>query len=106
VSAAERASVLVTDVPDARRFEAYVDDELVAFVEYRLAPGVITFLHTEVLPGNEGRGVGGQVARTVLDEARARGLRVRPLCPFIAAWIRRHPEYADLVIERPVSPSP
>lgn len=90
--------VVVTDVPDASRYEARVGDELLGIAEYRLTPDVITFLHTEVLRAAEGRGVGSHLARTALDDARTRGLRVRPLCPFIAAYIRRHPEYRDLVV--------
>lgn len=92
--------VVVTDVPAASRYEARVGDELLGIAEYRLTRDVITFLHTEVLPAAEGRGVGSQLARTALDDARARGLRVRPLCPFISAYIRRHPEYQDLVVSR------
>jgi predicted GNAT family acetyltransferase len=92
--------VAVTDVPAASRYEARVDDRLVGFVDYRLARDTITFIHTEVLPGAEGGGVGSRLARTVLDDARARGLRVRPVCPFIAAYIRRHPAYDDLVLRR------
>jgi len=102
------SDVVVQDVPEGSRYEARVGDQLVGFVEYRALTGRITFIHTEVLPGSEGKGVGGRIARTVLDDARARGLRVRPLCPFIAAWIRRHPDYADLVVDAPareVSPS-
>jgi hypothetical protein len=95
------SDVVVVDVPEAARYEARIGDELVGFVEYRALTGRITFIHTEVLPGSEGKGVGGRIARTVLDDARARGLRVRPLCPFIAAWIRRHPEYANLVVDVP-----
>ncbi len=90
--------VVVTDAPEASRYEARVGDLVLGFAEYRLTRDVITFLHTEVLPVAEGRGVGGRLARTALEDARARGLRVRPLCPFISAYIRRHPEYLDLVV--------
>jgi predicted GNAT family acetyltransferase len=89
--------VVVRDVPDAHRYEARIGDELAGFAAYRPKPGHITFTHTEVGAAYEGRGVGSQLARTALDDARTRGLRVTPLCPFIAAWIRRHPAYADLV---------
>lgn len=100
--------VVVADAPDASRYEARSGDEVIGFSEYRLAGDVISFLHTEVMPAAEGKGVGSLIARTVLEDARARGLRVRPLCPFIAAYIRRHAEYADLVIRqsgREVTPS-
>jgi uncharacterized protein len=52
-----------------------------------------------VEPEFEGHGVGGALARTALDEAAARKLSVRPLCPFIAGWISRHPDYQHLVAD-------
>jgi predicted GNAT family acetyltransferase len=94
----ERPEVVVTDVPEASRYEASVDGRLAGFVEYRLLPDRITFLHTEVDPEFTGGGVGSRLAASVLHDARIRGLGVRPLCPFIAAYIRRHPEHADQVV--------
>lgn len=91
-------SVTVTDEPDQRRFAARDDqDQLLGFVDYRLADDTITFTHTEVLPAAEGHGIGSTLARAVLDRARADGLVVVPQCPFIKGWIDRHPDYADLV---------
>ena len=87
----------VRDAPDARRYEARVEGELAGFAQYRLENGLITFTHTEVDDAFGGRGVGGQLARTALDDARARGLKVRPQCSFIRSWIERHDDYADLV---------
>ncbi|GJF06441.1 hypothetical protein PSD17_53880 [Pseudonocardia sp. D17] len=52
------------------------------------------FTHTEVDDRFGGRGLGGVLARGALDAARARGLRVRPDCPFIRSWIEKHPEYS------------
>ncbi len=95
------SDLVVVDVPEGSRYEARSGDRLLGFVEYRLLTGRITFTHTEVLPDAAGQGVGSLLARSVLDDARARGLRVRPLCPFIAAWIGRHPGYADLVVDAP-----
>ena len=58
----------------------------------------IVLVHTEVLPDAEGMGVGSRLARGALDDARARGLKVSVICPFITAYLRRHPgEYEDLV---------
>jgi predicted GNAT family acetyltransferase len=89
-------SVEVRDQPDQHRFEAYVDGELCGFAEYRLRPGAIVFTHTEVLV--EGKGVGSALARAALDAVRTDGeLEVVPLCPFIKAWIDKHPDYQDLV---------
>ena len=61
---------------------------------------MITLVHTDVDPKWEGQGVGSELVRGALDDLRARGLKVRPLCPFVAAFIRRHPEYEDLVSSR------
>lgn len=78
------------------RYELIVDGH-VATAHYRLQPGVITFDHTVVPEALGGRGVGSALARGALDDARAQGLKVVPQCPFIAGYIKKHPEYADLV---------
>lgn len=92
------ADVTVTHNPDQDRYEAHLDGTLAGFAEYRLSPTHITFSHTEVFPQFEGRGIGGALARFALDDVRASDpRRVRPLCPFIKAWIERHPDYQDLV---------
>lgn len=88
--------VEVVDNSAAGRFEARVDGQL-AYTAYHRSPGTITFTHTEVPPALEGHGIGAALARAALEHARAEGLRVVPLCPFIAAYIRRHPEYQSLV---------
>jgi predicted GNAT family acetyltransferase len=82
----------------AQRFEAWLGGELAGFSEYEPAEGRLVFVHTEVFPEYEGRGIGSRLAAEALDTTRARGLRVTPLCPFIRAWIRRHPAYEDLVV--------
>jgi uncharacterized protein len=98
-----RDRLIVTDNPEQSRFEGTLDDRRVAISEYELPrPGVITFLHTEVDPEFEGQGLGSVLAATVLDQVRARGLRVVARCPFIAAYIRRHREYADLLLRTKV----
>lgn len=94
-------AVRVTDNRDLERYEIHFGNELAGYVTYRLRPGRITFLHTEVEPALEGRGIGGRLAAAALDDARGRGLSVIPVCPFIASWIRRHPNYADLVLRWP-----
>jgi uncharacterized protein len=98
--AARMADVDVTDNPAERRYEARVEgDALAGFAAYRLrGEDVIVFTHTEVDPAHEGEGIGGALARGALDDVRARGeRRVVALCPFIAAWVRRHPDYQDLL---------
>ena len=94
---APTAVVETVDRPDQRRYELTVDGTLAGWVTYALHGPRITFIHTEVLPAFTGRGLAQRLAQDVLDEARARGLRVRPLCPLIAAYVRSHPAYQDLV---------
>ncbi len=91
----------ISNNPEERRYEAWLDDRLAGKAEYRMVGDRVIFFHTEIDPAFEGRGVGSRLARGALDDVRARGLRVTPKCPFIAAWIARHPDYADLVAERP-----
>ena len=88
----------VNDAPERSRYEL-VDDagEVLGHVRYRLDGDVLDLVHTEIDDGHEGEGLGGTLARGVLDDARRRGVRVRPTCPFIAGWIEKHPDYADLV---------
>ena len=82
---------------DARnRYEFDVEGgEALAF--YRLADGVMTFTHTEVPAQLRGRGLGSQMMRAVLQDVRAQGLKVVPRCPFVADYIRRNPEFTDLL---------
>ena len=68
-----------------------------AELTYMLATGVIVFTHTGVPEGAEGQGVGTALAEAGLAHARAEGLRVLPLCPFVKAYMQRHPETHDLV---------
>jgi len=78
------------------RFELDVDGHL-AVSYYRLAPGVITFTHTEVPPALGGRGVGSTLVRGALDLVRAQGLKVVSKCPFVSAYLGKHPEFNDLL---------
>jgi uncharacterized protein len=87
----------VADRPGELRYEIEDDGEVAGFIAYCREPGVVDLVHTDVDPKWEGKGVGAQLVRGALDDLRARGLEVRPTCPFVRAFIRRHPEYADLV---------
>ena len=89
--------VRVVDAPEANRYELYLGDELAGFVDYGTQPGLLTALHAEVDSAYEGRGLGSQLVGGMLDDIRARELRVLPVCPFVRAYVERHPEYADLV---------
>jgi len=85
----------VHDNTARQRFEIDLDGHT-AFATYQRADGVLTILHTEVPKELNGRGIGSKLARGMLDSARAQGLKVKPLCPFVASYMDKHPEYADL----------
>ena len=86
--------------PQLSRYEAWVDGELVGFAEYHLNGSRLTLTHTEVNRDHERRGIGSQLAKDALADVAARGLELIPRCPFIAAYVRRHPDlYLDLVPE-------
>ncbi|HVN16865.1 MAG TPA: GNAT family N-acetyltransferase [Anaerolineales bacterium] len=85
----------VTHNTSAHRFEIQVG-ELLAVSQYRLIGDTITFYHVGVPPELEGQGIGSLLAKASLDYARDHSLKVIPLCSFVAAYIRRHPEYAIL----------
>jgi uncharacterized protein len=93
-------TVEVTRNDDESRYEARLGGALAGLAYFQRSRGVVAFTHTEVDSVYEGRGVGGQLARAALDDVRDRGLLVHPYCPFIRTWIRRHPDYADLVDPR------
>lgn len=94
-------TVQVSDNPAASRYEIRVGDHLAGFADYARTHGVIVFTHTEVEPGFQGQGLATRLAAAALDDVRTRGLTVTPLCPFIAAFIKTHPGYADLVAHQP-----
>lgn len=94
----------IVDVPEARRYEARIGDELVGWVDYGRVRTRLVALHTEVPPEFGGRGIASALVRRVLDDARAAGLTVTPRCPFFKTHFRRHPEDAELLA--PSSPDP
>jgi predicted GNAT family acetyltransferase len=86
----------IVDDPDGQRYVARLGDKLAGFIDYRLVRGRLIFLHTEVDPAFEGRGIGGRLAASALNDVRTRGLTFSVKCPFIATYLQRHPEYEDL----------
>jgi len=80
----------------ANRFQVEVGAH-VAYLEYTLAGDRIVLTHTLVPPELEGNGLGGKLAKAALDFARSQGLQVVAQCPFVAAYIRKHPEYQALL---------
>jgi uncharacterized protein len=80
------------------RFELTVDGHMAAAF-YKLDGNVITFIHTEVPPELGGRGIGSKLVQGALDQVRAGGMKVIAACPFVKAWIGKHPEYKDLLTD-------
>ena len=87
----------IRDNPDGHRFEIDLGDGSVAFAAYMLSPGKITFTHTEVPTEYEGKGLGTLLIRASLASARDQGLQVVPICPFFAAYMKKHSETWDLI---------
>jgi uncharacterized protein len=95
------------DVVDNERelqYELRIEDEHVGLIRYRRLADARALVHTEVDPEAEGHGLGTALVQGALDDLRSRGLKVVPICPFVAAFIRHHPEYADLVTADEATP--
>ena len=67
----------------------------VAIAVYQQQGDALVFVHTEVPPADEGKGIGAQIVRAALDDTRKRGFKIVPACSFVVAFVRRHPEYDD-----------
>ncbi len=93
------APARVEDRPDRNRYEIVVDGQ-VAFLVYRRKDDHILLAHTEVPMSLRGQGIGQELARHALDEARTTGTHVVVKCPFVTSWLRRHHEYDDIVVAR------
>jgi hypothetical protein len=92
------AGIEVRRNEESARYEAFVDGALAGFAQFRPAGDVVVLPHTVVDDAFEGQGVGSALARGALDDLRARGVRVHATCPFISAWVAKHPDYQDLVM--------
>lgn len=92
----DRSPDAVTDNRAEHRYELAVDGE-VAIAAYDREGDVVAFTHTAVPPRLEGRGIAGRLVAGALADVRARGLKVKPLCSFVAAYIERHPDTRDLI---------
>lgn len=86
----------VVDNAQLGRFEL-TEQGLTAFADYMLRDGKLVVPHVEAPVALRGTGTAGRLMQGMLDIIRERGLKIVPLCPYAAVWIRRHPEYGDLV---------
>jgi predicted GNAT family acetyltransferase len=92
--------IIVSDVPERRRYEARTGERVLGILDYELHPaaGRIVLIHTEVLPEAEGMGVGSRLAKGALEDIRARGLKLTVECEFVGAYLKRHPrDYEDVL---------
>jgi hypothetical protein len=78
------------------RFEAVLDDNDLAFIDYQIAGKNIIFTHTEVPEKYEGRGIANQLAEVALNYARDNGYKIQAVCPFVDLYIRKHKEYQSI----------
>ncbi|MFK8022417.1 MAG: GNAT family N-acetyltransferase [Ilumatobacter sp.] len=90
------AGLHVVDVPDLSRFELILDGKRVGLADYRLDDGVMVIPHVETDPAHRGRGFAAALMAGVVGSVREHGHTIRPLCPYADAYMRRHPDTADL----------
>jgi hypothetical protein len=93
----EELEVRFRDDADLHRYLAEIDGRVVGMAVYQLRAGRHIFVHTETNPEHAGKGVASALARFALDDVKAQGGTIVPLCPFIASWIEHHPEYREMV---------
>lgn len=86
------------DNPSLKRYEFHIEDK-VARIEYIKAQDKIYLTHTEVPQALEGRGIASQLVQQVLEDIKAKDLTLVPMCPFVAMYVKRHPEWKSLVLK-------
>ncbi len=94
------AAIELADAPERERYEISVHGALAGFALYKLRPGLIAFIHTEIDERFQGQGLADRLIAYALDDARARELQILPFCPFVKAFLERHREYVSLVPEQ------
>ena len=95
----EFENIALHDNKADNRFEMKFENTL-SLVEYEIDGDIISLLHTEVDPALEGRGAGTAIVEKVLEEIKKRGMQLIPLCPFVVAYIKRHPEWEEIIVPR------
>jgi len=88
----------IVDNDEEQRYELWLGDERAGVIEYDTKPDTVVLIHTEIDPAFEGRGLGSKLIAWALKDIRDRGLRLKPVCPFVRAYLKRHPEEQDLVV--------
>ncbi len=89
-------TIMLQDNDARSRFEYEVDGQVV-FADYRRQGDVLAILHVEAPPALRGTGAAGKLMEGVAEKARAEGMKIRPLCGYAAAWLRRHRAHHDLL---------
>ncbi len=91
-------TLTILDDEGASRYEAHEDGELAGFIDYIIRRDRIALIHTETLAAYQGRGIAERLVRFALSDARRRNLRVIVKCPYVRAFVERHPEVQDIVV--------
>lgn len=86
----------VVDQPDEGRYELRSGDRVLGYADYRLRGDAVVLPHTVIDPGFRGRGLGDLLVEGVLSDLRAQQRAVVPSCSFVAGYLERHPESADI----------
>jgi uncharacterized protein len=92
-------TIEVRNNQEAGRYEALIDGQVDGSAFYRLDADRVVFTHTEVSPEAQGMGVASSLIRAALDDVRQHGRMIVPLCPFVVAFLKSHPDYVDLVVD-------
>lgn len=92
----EFESIQLKDNKAGNRFEMIFENHL-SLIEYEINGNIIALLHTEVDPALEGRGAGTAIVEKTLKYIEEKGMKLLPLCPFVSAYIKRHPEWEKIV---------
>lgn len=89
----------IVDNPAAGRFEAHHRGELLGYLTYEMTNGVMRLPHTYVMPPARGQNIAAMLVQEAMETARSRNASVMPICWYVEVFMRRHPEYQDLLAD-------